>query len=170
MLNIRGVKICKVGSRFFWEETNSRQPPSRAILLILMNAVTGPKRVLLMYSGKRAYWVEWGHDTADQQPLNLLVPQVQRQHAMAALQFWGTSKWRIILFRGQHRAQKGGRLGDDQSHIGRSRPQGKDHTCDSINILPRYSTHIGPQFILLIYFSPLLASLGSKNTHQKRPT
>ena len=50
---------------------------------------------------------------------------------------------------------RGGRLGDDQSHIGRSQPQGKDHTCDSINILPRYSTHIGPQFILLIYFSPL---------------
>ena len=67
---------------------NSRQAPSRAILLILMNAVTGPIRVLLMYSGKRAYWVEWGHDTADQQPLKLLVAQVKRQHAMAALQFW----------------------------------------------------------------------------------
>ena len=42
--------------------------PSAAIKsnVMLMNVVTGHRRHLLVYSGKRAYWGEWGHgNTAD---------------------------------------------------------------------------------------------------------
>ena len=49
---------------------------------------------------------EWGHDTANRRPLDLLVAHARRQHAMTALQFQGTSKWGIILFGGQQGGRK----------------------------------------------------------------
>ena len=87
--------------------------------IMLMNAVAGLRWPLLMYSGKRAYW---GNGVMirridDRWICWLLRCEAQRQHAMTALQIRGTSKWGIILFGGR---QGGSKLGDSQSHIGKS--------------------------------------------------
>ena len=62
---------------------------------------------------------EWGHDTADRRPLDLLVAQVRGTKATRSdgPSNPGDFKMGKILFGGR---QGGSKLGDSQSHIGKS--------------------------------------------------